>query len=43
MVLLAIEYLMMLYYATRLADVKTFMNIFGPIESFLDVATNENG
>ena len=43
MVLLGLEYLMMLYYAWRLADYKTVRDVFNPIENFLDVGTNEFG
>eukprot|EP00347_Sterkiella_histriomuscorum_P015474 403356890 len=42
MVLLAIEYLMMLYYTTRLADVQTFTEVFSSLELMLDIGKNEH-
>lgn len=36
-ILLTLEYLSMLYYMLRLADLNTFNMIFKPIEHFLDV------
>ncbi|CDW78804.1 pas domain s-box family protein [Stylonychia lemnae] len=41
-VLLTLEYLMMLFTTLRLADVNTFQDVFGSIESFLDVGIDDN-
>ena len=40
--LLALEYLSMMYYILRLADARSFNDVFTPIEKFLDVTMTEN-
>lgn len=41
-VFLTIEYLTMMYYIVRLADMQSFNKVFGIFENFLDVTKNEN-
>lgn len=40
--LLTIEYLSMMFYILRLADLDSFQRLFSPIENFLDVGLLEN-
>jgi hypothetical protein len=41
--MLTLEYLCMMYYVLRLADAKSFNQVFSFIENFLDVTANEDG